>query len=100
ICVVTESRGAKHQALSGGLHHLTCAALDINSFTPVRMLADCVGTTEVLPYARGVSHVCSVCFASPPHTYWLNCNSSATVGLTPHICKGNHGRVEHRRAQP
>jgi hypothetical protein len=27
-----------------------CAALDINSFTPVRMLADCVGTTEVLQY--------------------------------------------------
>jgi len=26
------------------------AALDINSFTPVRMLADCVGTTEVLQY--------------------------------------------------
>jgi hypothetical protein len=29
-----------------------------------------------------------MCFASPPHTYWLNCNSADTVGLTPHICKG------------
>jgi len=26
------------------------AALDINSFTPVRMLADCVRTAEVLQY--------------------------------------------------
>ena len=65
-------------------------ALDINSFTPVRMLADCVGTTEVLQYERDVSHGCSVSFASTPHTRWLNCNSSDTVGLTPHICKGNH----------
>src|SRR5437879_1385262 len=65
-------------------------ALDINSFTPVRMLADCVGTTEVLQYERGVSHGCSTCFASTPHTCWLNCNSSDTVGLTPQICKGNH----------
>src|SRR4030095_1000062 len=47
------------------------------------MLADCVGTTEVLQYQRGVSHVWSVCFASPPHTCWLNCNASATVSLTP-----------------
>jgi len=65
-------------------------ALDINSFTPVRMLADCVGTTEVLQYERDVSHGCSVSFVSTPHTRWLNCNSSDTVGLTPHICKGNH----------
>jgi hypothetical protein len=65
-------------------------ALDINSFTPVRLLADCVGTAEVLQYLRGVSHMRSVCFASPPHTSWLNCNSSDTVGLTPQICKGNH----------
>jgi len=70
--------------------HLWRAALDINSFTPVRMLADCVGTTEVLQYERDVSHGCSVSFASTPHTRWLNCNSSDTVGLTPHICKGNH----------
>jgi LSD1 subclass zinc finger protein len=47
-------------------------------------------TIEVLQYERGVSHVCSVCFASPPHTCWLNCNSSDTVGLTPQICKENH----------
>jgi hypothetical protein len=67
------------------------SALDINSFTPVRMLADCVGTTEVLQYERGGLHVCSVCFASTPHTCWLNCNSSDTVGFTPYICKGNHG---------
>jgi len=65
-------------------------ALDINSFTPVRMLADCVGTTEVLQYERDVSHGCSVSFVSTPHTRWLNGNSSDTVGLTPHICKGNH----------
>jgi hypothetical protein len=32
-------------------------ALDINSFTPVRMLTDCVGTLEVLQYQRGISHV-------------------------------------------
>jgi hypothetical protein len=66
------------------------AALDINSFTPVRMLADCVETTEVLQYQRVGSHVCRVCFASTPHTCWLNCDSSDTVGFTPHICKGNH----------
>jgi len=66
------------------------SALDINSFTPVRRLADCVETTEVLPYQRGGSHVYSVCFASTPHTCWLNCDSSDTVGFTPHICKGNH----------
>ena len=41
------------------------AALDINSFTPVRMLADCVGTTEILQYERGVSHGCSVCVLLP-----------------------------------
>src|SRR4029450_11869043 len=41
------------------------SALDINSFTPVRMLADCVGTTEVLQYERGVSHGCSVCVLLP-----------------------------------
>src|SRR5215510_11427124 len=71
------------------------AALDINSFTPVRMLADCVGTAEVLQYSRGVSHVRSVCFASPRHTCWSNCNSSDTVGLTPHIGKGNHDEPCH-----
>jgi hypothetical protein len=65
-------------------------ALDINSFTPVRMLADCVETTEVLQYQGGGSHVRSVRFASTPHTCWLNCDSSDTVGFTPHICKGNH----------
>jgi hypothetical protein len=65
-------------------------ALDINSFTPVRMLADRVETAEVLEYQRGCSHVCRVCFASPPHTCWLNCDSLDTVGFTPHICKGNH----------
>jgi len=53
------------------------------------MLADCVETAEVLQYQRGGSHVCSVCFASTPHTCWLNCDSSDTVGFTPHICKGN-----------
>jgi len=51
--------------------------------------SDCVGTTEVLQYSRGVSRVYSVCFASTPHTCWLNCNSSDTLGLTPQICKGN-----------
>ena len=70
--------------------NLAGAALDINSFTPVRMLADCVGTIEVLQYQRSIPHVYSVCFASTPHTYWLNCDSSDTVGLTPQICKGNH----------
>src|SRR6266704_2235505 len=69
---------------------LSSTALDINSFTPVRMLADCVETIEVLQYQRGGSHVCSVCFASTPHTCWLNCDPSNTVGFTPHICKGNH----------
>jgi len=66
------------------------AALDINSFTPVRMLADRVGTTEVLQHQRSISHVCRVRFASTPHTCWLNCDSSDTVDLTPQICKGNH----------
>ena len=56
----------------------------------VRMLADCVETAEVLQYQPGGSHVCSMCFASTPHTCWLNCDSSDTVGFTPHICKGNH----------
>jgi hypothetical protein len=65
-------------------------ALDINSLTPVRTLADCVGTIEVLQYQRSIPHVYRVCFASTPHTYWLNCDSSDTVGLTPQICKGNH----------
>ena len=69
---------------------LSQAALDINSFTPVRMLADRVETAEVLEYQRGGSYVCRVCFASTPHTCWLNCDSLDTVGFTPHICKGNH----------
>ena len=68
----------------------TVAALDINSFTPVRRLADCVGTIEVLQYQRCFSRVCRVCFASAPHTCLLNGDSSDTVGLTPQICKGNH----------
>src|SRR5437588_7342277 len=56
--------------------------------TRLRGSAGIAGTTEVLQYERGVSHGCSTCFASTPHTCWLNCNSSDTVGLTPQICKG------------
>src|SRR5215831_10999915 len=66
-------------------------ALDINSFTSVRMLADRVGTTEVLQYQRSVLHVFRVCFAPAPYICWSNCNFSDTVGLSPQICKGNHG---------
>src|SRR5262245_32732609 len=51
------------------------------------MRADCVGTTAVPQYERGVSHGCRVCFASTLHTCWLNGNASATVGLMPHIGK-------------
>ena len=66
------------------------SALDINSFTSVRMLADRVGTTEVLQYQRSVLHVFRVCFAPAPYICWSNCNFSDTVGLSPQICKGNH----------
>src|SRR5262245_23311655 len=69
----------------------TNPALDINSFTPVRMLVDRVATTEVLQYQHSISPVCGVYCASAPHTCWLHCDSSYTVGLTPHICKANHG---------
>ena len=65
-------------------------ALDINALTPVRRRADGVGTPAVLYYKRGVSHGWSVCFTSTPHTCGLNGNASDTVGLTPHIRKGNH----------
>jgi len=83
------TRACRCQEQASGLRPLwrACTALDINSFTPVRMLADCVGMTEVLQYERGVSRVWGVCLASPPHTCWLNCNPSDTVGLTPQICK-------------
>lgn len=48
-------------------------------FTPVRIVADRVGSTYVLRYQRIASHAFRACFASAPHTCSLNCDSPDTA---------------------
>jgi hypothetical protein len=38
------------EVIKRGTYASTVPALDINAFIPVRLLADCVGTPEVLQY--------------------------------------------------